>query len=177
MPVFMRSIIHQAARHCYQTAEDAREALGYFVVPNFPLNFNDPTHVNIAAILKARSESLPTIDDDDGGDESLCVTPENSDFNASITTISTTTKSPTPKKARRSKKNAADISEANIITSRKRPTKSRQAALAITDCMSPTKNRCKIILKITSKPLSQASSKLKMSKRSRQKQPLSSPDS
>ncbi|KAG4434975.1 hypothetical protein IFR05_009556 [Cadophora sp. M221] len=177
MPVLMRSIIHQAARNCYQTAEDAREALGFFFVPNFPLNFNDLSHVNIAAILKARSESLPTIDDDNDEDDDIGATLVTEEITATITTISTTIKSPALEKARGVKRNAADISEENIITACKRPTKSRQAALTINSSMPPTKKICKIILKIIPKPSSKASSKPKMLKGSRKKRLPSPPDS
>ena len=42
MAVNKKALYRRAARHCAQTAEEARDAIGYFAVPTFPVRWDDP---------------------------------------------------------------------------------------------------------------------------------------
>ncbi|KAH7381014.1 hypothetical protein BKA64DRAFT_647848 [Cadophora sp. MPI-SDFR-AT-0126] len=107
MSVDKKALYRRAARYCYQTAEEAREAIGHFDVPSFPINWNDPKKVKAAAILLERSRYLEEVlgDDDDEVTPPLPISTEASQ--GEDATAKSSLKAQSTKKSKRAAKKAS----------------------------------------------------------------------
>ncbi|KAK0117562.1 hypothetical protein ONS95_011898 [Cadophora gregata] len=145
MPVKNQAIIKRAARHCFQTAEEAREAIGYFAIPLFPIQWHDQAQVRVAAVLLERSRSLSVVDDSEN--EEILPAPTTATESNAIEDIDKSTPVSTrTRKATSSARRASPHHQVEVSTSKLEHSETKST----TKPLSQSSRRIKIVLKVGS---------------------------